>query len=63
MGRILLDCRTMQVGAISEKLKERIDKTLDKLNIPKDATVQLNLGTKVEEMRKENKWTPLIYQM
>ena len=44
--RRLLDCRTMEVGKLSKKEEQRINKTLDKLNIPKDAVVQLNLGTK-----------------
>ena len=53
MARRLLDCRTMEIGSLTEKQQERIEKTLDKLNIPKDAIVQINFGTK-DEIGKEH---------
>ena len=49
MGRRILDCRTMEVANLSPKEEMRIEKTLDKLNVPKDGVVQVNLGTKERE--------------
>ena len=47
--RTLLDCKGVQIDHLSEKQKERIEKTLDSLNVPKDGTVQLNVGTQTTE--------------
>ena len=50
--RKILDCRTLEVASLTEKQRERIDNTFDKLNIPKDATVQVNLG--MDDVRKDS---------
>ena len=46
MSRTILDCRCEEIKDLTEKQKSRIDKTCDKLNIPKNGSVMVNLGVR-----------------
>ncbi len=52
MSRTILDCRTLEAVNLTPIQKKRIDRTLDKLGIPKNGTVQINLGIK-EKITKD----------
>ena len=42
--RKILDVRMLEVSNLNEKQTERLNKKLDRLGVPKDATVQVNIG-------------------
>lgn len=44
--RTILDCRTMEVANLSILKQKRINRTLDRLGVPKNGTVQLNVGVR-----------------
>jgi len=44
MGRTILDRSAKELGALTPAKQKKIDKILDRLNVPKGSTVQLNVG-------------------
>jgi len=45
MGRTIVDCR-LEIADLTDRERTRVEKTCDKLGIPKDSKVQINLGVR-----------------
>ena len=54
MERTILDYETSEAKNLTPVQKKRLDRTLDKLGIPKGGTVQINFGRK-EPITKDSK--------